>query len=209
MNHIKHIWFDLEGTLIVNSPEFQREHDVLLYATYAKAIKKPLTDALKQEFDRLYQQYGTNSAVFRSLGLPSDYWSSHFMQLDSKGLDRPNPNISDTLEKLQRIIPISLFTNSKHERIEKSLPRNGMKLDWFTYIISGDDIKERKPELDGFYLILKKSQIAPEEILYIGDRVKADIRPAKKVGMQTGLVWSKSDEADYSFEKFEDILTLF
>ena len=56
---------------------------------------------------------------------------------------------------------------------------------------------------------IKKSHLPPEEILYVGDRVKVDVLPAKELGIKTCLVWDKSDEADYSFEKFEDILSLF
>jgi len=56
---------------------------------------------------------------------------------------------------------------------------------------------------------IKKSHLPPEEILYVGDRVKVDVLPAKEVGMKTGLVWDKSEKADYSFEKIEDILSLF
>lgn len=47
------------------------------------------------------------------------------------------------------------------------------------------------------------------EILYVGDHVGKDIRPAKAVGLQTGLMWSQSNEADYSFDRFEDVLALF
>ena len=44
---------------------------------------------------------------------------------------------------------------------------------------------------------------------HVGDRLKADVRPAKAVGMQTCLMYSKSDEADYCFEEFDKLLSLF
>ena len=42
-----------------------------------------------------------------------------------------------------------------------------------------------------------------------GDRIDVDIKPAKLAGMRTCLLWKKSDEADYSFDNFEDILGIF
>lgn len=56
--------------------------------------------------------------------------------------------------------------------------------------------------------MIKKSALPPDEILYVGDRVDVDIKPAKQLGIKTGLVYGKSELADYSFEHFEDILAI-
>jgi len=69
---IKHVWFDLEGTLTTRSDEFNEAHNQLRYETYSEVVGKPLTKELKQEFEKLYAQYGSNSAVFRSLECASD-----------------------------------------------------------------------------------------------------------------------------------------
>ncbi len=69
-------------------------------------------------------------------------------------------------------------------------------------------LERPKPALDGFYKIIELSKISAKEILYIGDNIEKDIKPAKQVGLLTGLIWQKSDEANYSFEKFEDILKI-
>ena len=36
--------------------------------------------------------------------------------------------------------------------------------------------------------------------------LEKDILPAQAVGMKTGIVWSTSPKADYSFLRFEEIL---
>ena len=69
--------------------------------------------------------------------------------------------------------------------------------------------KERKPALDGFHAMVERSRLSAGQLLYVGDRIDADIKPAKQVGIQTCLVWSESPEADYSFKHFEDLLTIF
>ena len=206
---IKHIWFDLEETLTVRTPEFLEVWRELRYKTYAEATKKPLTKELRQEYEDLIKIHKSNSAVFRSLGLPSDYWHRHFATLDKIKHYKPNQEINDTLKKLKEIISISIFTNVKTQEAMRILDVVKIDPPWFTYILTGDDIKERKPALDGFHTMIEKSKLKPEEILYVGDRVDVDVKPAKKVGMKTCLVWGKSPEADYSFEKFQDILSIF
>lgn len=206
---IKHVWFDLEGTLTIRSDEFNEAHNQLRYETYAEVVGKPLTEELKQEFEKLYAKHGSNSAVFRSLGCSSDFWQTRFNTLDKAKYYVPIKTVYTTLEKLKNKLPISIFTNLKPGEIESTLKIIKVDKDWFKFIITGDDIKERKPELDGFYEIIKRTSLPPAEILYVGDRILVDIIPAKKVGMKTCLVWDKSNEADYSFKKFEDILSIF
>ncbi len=206
---IKHIWFDVEGTLTIRSDEFNKAHNLLRYKTFAEVLGKPLSKELKQEYEDLYAKYGSNSAVFRSLGYSSDFWQRHFNTLDKKKYYAPVKIICTTLEKLKEKVQISIFTNLKPDDVENTLKLINVDKDWFKFIITGDDIKERKPALDGFYSMIKCSGLHPEEILYVGDRVKVDILPAKEAGMKTCLVWNKSSEADFSFEDFEHILSLF
>jgi FMN phosphatase YigB (HAD superfamily) len=207
---IKHVWFDLEETLTIYSPEFFKEHNNLLYQTYAKAVRKPITKELLDEFKKLYNELGSNSAVFRSLGHPSNYWQKTYQEsIDVNPFVKAATNAKKTLLKLKKIVPISIFTNVTSKSLFSTLKLIDIDKEWFTHTINGDDIKERKPALDGFNLMIKKSNLLPKEILYVGDLINKDILPAKAVGMRTCLLWAKSDKADYSFEKFEEILNIF
>ncbi|HAU66558.1 TPA: hypothetical protein DCW61_04390 [Candidatus Uhrbacteria bacterium] len=205
---IKHIWFDVDGTLATHSDEFNKVHNQLRYKIYSQVINKPVTEFLQQEFEALYKKHGSNSATFRSLGCASDFWMKHFEQIDKEKYYQPNENIYKTVEKLKDKALISVFTNLTAEGTKKTLRILKINPDWVTNYLSGDDVKERKPALSGFYKMIELAKISAEEILYVGDKVGVDIIPAKKVGMKTCLVWSKSDEADYSFENFEDLLTI-
>src|SRR3989344_1906436 len=144
---IKHIWFDLDKTLAIPIPEFDQVHKDLLLKTYADISKKLVTKELEKEYEALYKKYRSNSAVFRSLGLPSDFWQTHFDTIDEVKFYKPNVKVCKTLEKLKDIVPISIFTNVKPEKNLKMLMAIKVKPEWFTYILTGDDIKERKPAL--------------------------------------------------------------
>ncbi|MBI3574024.1 HAD family hydrolase [Candidatus Kaiserbacteria bacterium] len=199
----------MDGTLVLHTSEFDCAHDELRYETYAKVVGKLLNDEIRKEFNSLYEQKGTNSAVFVSLGLPSDYWQKHFNTLSEEKFYKPEPKIFGTLERLKDIIPISLFTNAQLSKVRKTFEVVKLNPNWFTHIISGDDIKTPKPSVEGFLLMVERTGIPAQQILYVGDRVKGEIIPARSVGVQTALMWSELPEADYSFKNFEDILTLF
>jgi HAD superfamily hydrolase (TIGR01549 family) len=208
MKHINHIWFDLEGTLTPQTPEFHRAHDTLRYEVYAQATGRPLTQSVAQEFEALYREKGSNSAVFRSIGLPSDYWMRHRDSIDPADFNKPDPKIYGTLQLLKDRKPISLFTNFRPDYIARSLETINVDPAWFTHILSGDDVPERKPAPDGFQAMIKLTAVPAGHILYVGDRVDADIKPAKKLGIQTCLMWSESGEADVSLSHFQDLLSL-
>lgn len=203
---IHHIWFDLAGTLYEETPKFNKVHDQFRFETYAKLQNITDLKQAEREFLELYQKHGSNSAVFRALGQPSSYWMKALDNMDFTAVLNPNPEISETLAKLKNEVPISLFTNFVRHRIGGLLNHLEISPDDFTHILTGDDITERKPHLEGFYKMVKLSGLPANQILYIGDRLEVDVKPAKAVGMQTGLLYGKSDEADYSFESFKDIL---
>jgi putative hydrolase of the HAD superfamily len=203
---IKHVWFDMGGTLFRETPEFDEAHDTLRYKAYAEIVNEPDIEKAKQGYMELYKKYGSNSAVFSSLGKQSDFWQLTFDNLDLASVLKPDPVISSTLEKLSNMIPISVFTNFKPEKIDNVLDILGIDKEFFTHMISGDDVTDRKPALEGFHKIIQLSGIPADQILYVGDRVDVDIKPAKAVGMQTCLLWQSSPEADYSTNDFAEIL---
>lgn len=201
-NTIKHIWFDFSGTITFLKKE---RHDRLRYETYSQVTGKPFSKELIAEYESLYKRFKhSNAAVFRSLGQTSNFWSEQVNAVEPSELYKlVSPNIPDVLKQVKEFVPISLFSNIQLGNILTSLNINP---DWFTHIISAGMVKEPKPALDGFYKMVELSGIPAEEILYIGDDIGKDVKPAKQIGVQAGLMWKKSDEADYSFENFEDIL---
>lgn len=198
----------MDGTLTVHTPEFDRVHNALRYQAYSDVVKRPVDTTLIADFEELYNQYHSNSAVFTSLGKSSDFWMHYYAQIDQDKYYEPIPEVYETLDKVRAIVPISLFTNDRLGNAEKTLTVVGVDMKWFTHVVSGDDVANRKPALDGFYLMIQRTGVSAEQILYVGDRVGVDIEPAKSVGMRTCLVYGQSEKADYSFDKLSDLLTL-
>lgn len=202
---IKHIWFDFSETICKLNKE---NNHALRYSAYAEVTARAVTPELIDEYKQLYEKYAhSNGAIFASLGLPANYWSNKINSVNPKELfDLMDDNIPTILEELHQRVPLSFFSNIK---LDKILPAFNIRADWFQHFISSDMLKKPKPALEGFYKIIELTQLPADNILYIGDHVEKDILPAKQVGLKAGLVWSSSPEADYSFEKFADILKLF
>lgn len=207
-NSIQHVWFDLNGTLALYTPEYNNAHDQLRYETYAKIKDCAVDDDLKLEYEQLYQLHSSNTKVFKSLGMSDDFWMERFNQLEEDFVYDALPEIYETLEKLKNIVPISIFTNNSKKGLSKILKEINVKEEWFTYIITGDEVLERKPDLHGYRLAVEKSGLPADQILYVGDRVGADIIPAKSVGMKTCLIYSKSDEADFCVNTLKELLSI-
>ena len=208
MNGIHHIWFDLAGTLYRETDKYNQVHDQFRYDTYGKLQGISDPEKAKVEFLDAYKKAGSNSAVFRALGKPSDFWMKALDHMDFTSVLDPDPSVYETIKELKNHVPISVFTNFDTNRLRNLLDHLKIPASYFTNLISGDDIKERKPALDGFYAMIEKSDLPPNQILYVGDRVAVDVTPAKQVGIQTCLLYTNSPEADYCFENFREILSL-
>lgn len=206
--NIGHIWFDVAGTLYRETPDFNIAHDQHRYQTYATLMGISDIKLAKAEFEQLYKIHGSNSAVFTSLGQPSDYWMKAFEELDISNLLHPDPEVINTLTNLRSKVPISVFTNLKADKIKSLFKQLAIPLELFTHVLSGDDVSQRKPALEGFKLMVETSGMPASQNLYIGDRVDVDIKPAKTVGMQTGLIYDDSPEADYTFDSFDQIYSI-
>lgn len=204
----REIWFDLDGTLAVPDTNWHLEHDALKYKIYSEFIKEPVTKSLKENYDKLYEQYRSNSAVFRSLGLPAGYWIDHYEAADMSSFYPTREDVPRILRELNNRAILGLFTNNKASVVSKTLDRLNIPPDLFRKTVTGDTIKERKPNLHGFRAMLEKAGCQPNELIYIGDRYHVDIEPAQQLGMAGGLVWSHDDRADFNFPEFIDLLKL-
>ena len=203
MTRIEHIWFDFGDTIVFHNKEM---HDKLKYETYSSATGKPFTSELIQEYENLFKQYKSNSGIFTSLGLDSGHWSKSINSIDAKDFFYLAEDcIPDVLEKLSKVVPISIWSNIHAEKI---LPEFHINPKWFTYIIGPDLVKKPKPALDGFHMSIDLSKLPAENILFVGDNVPKEMTPAKSLGIKTALMWDTTPGADYTLKSFKDILKL-
>ena len=205
---IKEMWFDLNGTLTLQTPEFLEAQDALCFEAFAKATHQVVNAKVKDAYRAAYKKHGSKSAVFKALGMPKDFWPSYFSQLDESVYYRPDERIYKTIDTIRKVLPIGLLSNSEPDRVERTLRAVNIDPFWFTHILTSNDISEPKPHPQGFELMIERSDAQPNELVFVGDREDVDIIPAKQFGLITVMVWGQSQEADYSFNDFTGLLSL-
>ena len=192
LSMIKAVVFDLDQTLI----------DLVKMKTEAckSAIKAMIKAGLKVDkkagYRRLMHTY------FR-IGIDSNIAFTKFLEKESGKVDekilqagidaylktkpsflKPYPYVLESLEYLKsRDLKLGIITDAPRVKAMQRL--EGMYLtDYFDLIITFDNTGEKKPSEKPFRLAMKKLNLYPEEILFVGDSFTRDIKPAKKLGMK-------------------------
>lgn len=117
----------------------------------------------------------------------------------------------EVLEQLSKKYPLVLVSNF-YGNINSVLKDFGLR-DCFKAVIESEAVGVRKPDSKIFELGVKALGLKPEEVLVVGDSVKNDIDPAKKIGCLTlrlnGKGWTEEEvtrDDIQSIENLEDVL---
>jgi putative hydrolase of the HAD superfamily len=99
------------------------------------------------------------------------------------------PDIKETLAKLKGMgLKLGILSNTfvSAGSLDRQLGQLGM-LDFFPYRLYSYQFDYRKPDRRIFEAAIAKIDEPAENILFVGDRIYTDIKPALKVGMRAAL----------------------
>jgi len=200
---VKAIFFDLDDTLydyssssgyskdkvfsyLLNRHPHLKQEDIL--SSYEKIIQ----DAVEEEVKGTYGAWDRQkrfSRLLLSIGLKNDGLSKKLVTIFAKARaesSKPYPDTQDVLSKLGKKYVLGVITNgpSVYQREEISL----LKLEtYFSHILIAEEVGFRKPAKEIFQTALEKVARHPEEAVMVGNNPMEDIKPAKKLGMETVL----------------------
>jgi phosphoglycolate phosphatase/pyrophosphatase PpaX len=178
---IKHICFDLDGTLVDSK-------DTILEST--KAALNQLNIEYKISEDVFNNMIGKHFVdIFRELKIDvndfehfiSIYKSLYFGFIDSSQLYKGVKETLDYLNKKQ--IKVSLLTTKVQEQAEKIIDHFQLNTS-FDYIMGRRNGIDHKPSPEPLLLICKELKVESAETLIIGD-TELDIQCGKNAGAQT------------------------
>jgi len=104
-------------------------------------------------------------------------------------LAKVEPDIKDTLTELRRMgLKLGILSNTfvSAGSLDRHLAELGI-LDFFPYRLYSYQFEFRKPDKRIFEAAVAKMDEPAEGILFVGDRLDMDIRPALRSGMQAAL----------------------
>jgi putative hydrolase of the HAD superfamily len=124
------------------------------------------------------------------------------------------PGVRDTLEDLKKLgIRLVVITDADRYHAHARLTRVGI-LDFFEFLVSADMTGTKKPDPAHFLFALDALGLKPEESLVVGDSIKRDMAPARKLGLKTAYAsygdWRPAEKTeqcfDFQLNMFQDLM---
>ena len=237
LQNIRGVAFDLDGTLVDSAPGLTAAVDNALYALeLPMAGEERVVTWIGNGADVLIQRALTwarqeRAALRASQGKPSvdhdDIPQAEQQTILRKLFDRYYgevaeegsflfPAVADTLGALHaKGLPLALVTNKPTPFVAPILSSLDIAK-YFTVVIGGDDVKNKKPHPEPLLMVAEKLGLAPAELLFVGDS-RNDIQAAKAAGCcSIGLTYGYNygepislSEPDYIFDQFNELLPAF
>jgi len=201
---IKHICFDLDGTLVDS-------RDTILKSTKAaldklrinyKIDEDVFTNMIGKHFVDIFEEMKITVPDFEEF--ISIYKSYYFEFIDSSIL---YPGVEEALNQLnEKQIKVSLLTTKGQEQADKIIDHFNLRLS-FDYVMGRRDELAHKPSPESLLYICKKLQVDPSETLMVGD-TELDIQCGKNAGAKScGVIYGYRTKDQLEKEKPDFILS--
>lgn len=196
---VEAVIFDVDGTL-VDSLE--------AYRKVAEIVAAPLGITITMEMVRtsmnrdhsfwemiLPPEFPDRADMIRSLRAEA---VRHFPRV-LREFGRTIPNLDSTLQTLQKAgISLGVVTGSREEALQP-LETEGV-MHYFRAVVTGEDIKNRKPDPEGLLKCSRMLGVPPNKCVYVGD-TPVDIQASRAAGMAAvGVLSGAGDPALLSAE---------
>jgi putative hydrolase of the HAD superfamily len=211
-NRVKAVLFDLGETLLdfgkVKTTRLFRQGARLSY-DFLKSSGQPVGNfeyycwsnlialRVRHVLSKITKKDINSSALLRRIGtkkgikFDAEQWR-HFAWLWYEPLSKiatTEPNIKETLISLKGLgLKLGILSNTfvNANSLEKHLKQLGL-LDFFSVRLYSYQFDFRKPDLRIFKIAAERIGEAVQNILYVGDRIDKDVKPAIKIGFKPVL----------------------
>lgn len=152
-------------------------------------IKFLLSDILRRDFDSLevFRKVGARQGVHLSLEQWEQFaWLLYEPLSRQARIDEDLPQTLGALKGMGLKLGIVSNTFVNRASLERHLQQLGL-LDFFTVQLYSYEFHFRKPSVEIFRIAAEKIGEPAEQIVFVGDRIDNDIRPALDTGMRAVL----------------------
>ena len=177
---IRAVWFDVGEALIDETRE---------YGTWADWLGVP-RHTFSAVFGAVIARGGDYREVFQHFRPGFDLQKARQERIDSGLGEYFNAHdlyddVRPCLEELRAAGYLVGIAGNQTERAGRFIRELNLPAD---IVATSDDWGVAKPDVSFFHKLVAVSGHEPAEILYVGDRLDNDIRPAADVGLQTALI---------------------
>lgn len=188
MKKIELFIFDMDGLLI--------ETGRLAYRAYLKSAQKHDYELVKEVYYLLTGQ--TEAGIRKGMSIlygsevPSDEWRDSTNQFKAEivateGRVYTKTGVAEILQfAREQNVLLALASSNQRIKIEEYLKLEGLQ-DYFTIIVSGDDVKEGKPTGEIFLKACEQAAVSPSDSLVFEDSI-VGIEAAKNAGIRSVLI---------------------
>ncbi|KAA1178511.1 phosphoglycolate phosphatase [Photorhabdus heterorhabditis] len=214
---IRAIAFDLDGTLVDSAGGLADALDQALLAKgFPTAGKERVAVWIGNGADIMVERALTWAKVNLTAQLHKETRElfDHFYETTVTTGSQLFPAVKTTLKELAKHnLPMGIITNKPTAFIAPLLASLGIS-EYFSLVLGGDDVKEKKPHPAPIYLTMGTFGLRKEELLFVGDS-RNDILAAQAagcpcVGLTYGYNYGESIELsnpDYLLTNFSDLLS--
>lgn len=204
MLNVKHILWDVDGTLYKYTSQYMKEMKREIYETFSKKLGITLQRA-KTIFERELKILGAGTEVFLKHNLDPSLAMEAINRVDKKRVLKRDPSLLNMLKNTLKNYDHIIVTGTTRKDAVNTLKILGIPKNIFSIIITLDDVALPKPRPEPYLKTLQFTKDRPERHVAVGDSEKRDIIPAKNLGMKTVIVGKKSKIADYSIDSIYDL----
>jgi HAD superfamily hydrolase (TIGR01549 family) len=210
ITNYKVVSFDIWGTLLKGNPDFIHERNKLFAECFAQTDLE-YVKTIKDEVDILLDAKSENTGIdhnfkdrlvcmIERIGKkPSDFTDVFFTETQQKLNELllrflPHliePRTAELLKDLRkRKLKIALVSNTGflHGDIMRVALKKLGVLKYVDYAVFSNEVGFCKPDSRIFHILTERFKCTPQEIIHIGDSVKADYHGAWKSGIQSVLL---------------------
>ena len=204
LEHIKAIIFDLEGTLLDRKKsrdkfieeQYERFHDYLVRVQASDYRKKfiDLDDDEDHDKPDLYKE------IIKQFNIDRLGWKDlfHDFEMHFYRYVFPFYDTHYTLKKLTEAgYKIGVIANGKSTIKHYRIYALGIE-DYVNHLSTSETVGFRKPHPRIYEDILEKLNVAPSEVVYVGDDALNDVAPARAMGMVS--IWYRHKEREVELE---------
>ena len=193
----------IDKGIIVDEGEF-REKWKRFYKEYTSPDREFITE--KELFTL------RNKLIYDRFGLDRDPEEDAVCLLARAGVRDAFPDVKPVIDELKKEYPVYIGSNTDDLMIEDTLRRNDISVN---KVFTSEDLRCYKPNARFYESILEYIQLPPDEVLFAGDSITADVEGPKSAGLKTAWVDRKNTGGDHGQDytvrdlfELKDILTM-